>query len=46
MTQATRLPDARVAEPCLSELLRQALSGLLAPTNGLTAYLDRMERTA
>ncbi|MDH2325679.1 hypothetical protein QCN27_02250 [Cereibacter sp. SYSU M97828] len=33
-------------EPCLGEILRQALAGLAPGTTGFTALIDRMERAA
>lgn len=44
MTKDAKDPN-RNPEPCLSEMLRQALAGL-APTNGFSALIDRMERAA
>lgn len=40
-----RYETTRNPEPCLTELLRQAMAGL-APTRGFSALIDRMERAA
>lgn len=39
-------PHPTPNEPCLSELLRQAMAGLMPPHAGLNTLLDRMERAA
>lgn len=45
-TEDKMMPDkTRMPEPCMAEILRQALAGL-APTAGFTALIDRMERAA
>lgn len=38
--------ENRNPEPCLSEILLQALAGLAPASTGFTALIDRMERAA